>query len=182
MACKQFENQILDYLENQLATAERTKVAAHLAGCAECRAFAEQLERLDAQLTHAIKSPTLSSAFDAKLRQRLKNTVLPEAEIAERKRRLQTEYEAGLARLDPFAFLSRKLIESLSYTALLAIAGWLAWSFLPQLTAFLTTPEVRIANLSVPTSWIVSAVFVLIGLTASSSKQIRRLREIAFVR
>src|SRR5450432_3263380 len=126
MACEEFENQISDYLENQLPPADRARVAAHLAGCADCRAFAQQLEQLDAQLLRAVKTRALSADFKARLQQRVQMTVvLSEAERAERKRQLQAEYEAGLARLNRFTLPPRKLLEVLGYAGMFALAGWL---------------------------------------------------------
>jgi len=175
MPCETFENQILDYLENQLTPAERAKVAAHLGGCAECRAFAQQLQRLDAQLTHAIKSPTLSSAFDAKLRQRLKNAVLPEAKIAERKRQLQAEYEAGLAQLSLFPRLPRKLFELLGLAAALALACWVVWPMVLQSAFETTLAELSKSNRQLVLLSVASAAPIIIGLLLAFPALIKQL-------
>jgi hypothetical protein len=59
MACVEFENLVLHYLEKQLSPEAQSRVAAHLAQCAVCREFARQLEQLDAQLTRGVKTPAL---------------------------------------------------------------------------------------------------------------------------
>jgi anti-sigma factor RsiW len=135
MPCESFENQMLDYLENQLAAPDRARVEKHLAGCAACRALAQQLQQLDLQLTRSVKSPALSPAFSTKLQQRIQATpIMSSAEIAERKRRLQAEYEAGLQRLSPLPQLPRRLFETLGLAAMIALAGWLVWLLLPPAT------------------------------------------------
>ncbi|MFN0167276.1 MAG: anti-sigma factor family protein [Bryobacteraceae bacterium] len=48
MACEEFEDRLIDYAE--LLAADREDVDAHLAGCAECRAYPETLTVLDSKL------------------------------------------------------------------------------------------------------------------------------------
>lgn len=165
MACEQFEPHILDYLENQLPPGERARVAAHLAACADCRAFARQLRELDTRLTRTLKVPTLSPSFNAELRRRIQIThVMSEAEIAERKRQLQAEYEAGLARITVFPRLPRKYFELLGIAAMLGLAGWLTWLMWPR-----SAMEAGISGLSAASQHLlvltaVSVVPVAIGL------------------
>src|SRR6478672_8869465 len=101
MLCEEIENQILDYQENQLSSARREEVETHLAGCANCRIFAQQLRQLDEQLSARGKIPATSADFDRKLRERIQAVpaVLLEAQKTERKRQLQAEFEAGMARI-----------------------------------------------------------------------------------
>ena len=51
MACKEFEDRLVDYPE--LSGDERLAVDSHLAGCAECRAFREVLAEVDSTLAAA---------------------------------------------------------------------------------------------------------------------------------
>src|ERR1035438_366310 len=103
MACEEFENQIADYVENQLPPADRSRIATDLAGCADCHAFAQRLEQLDAKLARALKAPVLPASFRTSLQQRIQMTiVLSEAQRAELKHQLQADYEADLARLNRF--------------------------------------------------------------------------------
>lgn len=64
MSCQEIENKILDYQENHLSPAQREEVETHLAGCAGCRAFARQLQQLDAALSASVKVPPLSADFN----------------------------------------------------------------------------------------------------------------------
>jgi anti-sigma factor RsiW len=180
MACEEFENQISDYLENQLHLADRSQVAAHLAGCANCRALVRQLEQLDAKLSRTVKAPTLPGNFKAKVQQRIQTTaVLSATERAERRRQMQAEYAEGLARLNSFPLPSRRILEVLGYAAVVALAGWLAWRFLPQLTDLLAWPASSHGNQSLLFSLVTSAVFVVITLAAAFPRQVRRLLPVA---
>ena len=177
MTCEEFENQIPDYLENQLLPADRARVAAHLAGCANCRAFARQLEQLDAELLRKVKAPALPASFKVRLQQRIQTetVVLPEAQRAERKRQLQAEYEAGLARLNRFPLPPGKLLEGLGYAGVIALAGGLAWLFLPRLANLLAGSAVSGLNQSLLLSLVASAIFVAIGLAVAFPRRVRRI-------
>jgi len=183
MACHEFENYILDCQEGRLSAKDRESVDKHMAGCAACHTFARQLKQLDNALTRTVKAPVLSAAFQAKLQQRIQATpVMSPAEIARRKRQMQAEYEAGLSRLSPFALPSRKLLEGLGYAAALALVGFLAWRFLPQLTDALAALGLNVPGQEFLPSLIVSALFVVMGLIAAFPKQVVRLREAVFAR
>lgn len=43
MTCRQVVELITDYLEGALSVAERSRFEAHIAGCAACTAYIEQL-------------------------------------------------------------------------------------------------------------------------------------------
>lgn len=176
MPCEEFENRISDYLENQLPAADRARVAAHLADCANCRAFARQLEQLDAQLSRTVKAPTLPASFKTRLQERIQTTVvLSEAQRAERKRQLQAEYEAGLARLNRFSLPPRKLLEGLGYAGVIALASGLAWLFLPHLANLLAGPRLSSSNQSLLLSLVASAFFVALGLAEAFPRRMRRI-------
>jgi anti-sigma factor RsiW len=177
MACEEFENLISDYLENQLLPADRARVAAHLAGCTDCRAFVRQLEQLDLALLRTVKAPALSATFKARLQQRIQieTAVLSEAQRAERKRQLQAEYETALARLNRFPPPPRKLPEGLGYAGLIALAGLLAWLLLPRLANLLARPALNGINQSLLLSWVASAIFVAIGLATAFPRCVRRI-------
>jgi anti-sigma factor RsiW len=175
MACEEFENQIADYVENQLPPADRSRITTHLAGCADCRAFAQQLEQLDAKLARALKAPVLPESFKTSLQRRIQTTaVLSEAQRAERKRQLQAEYEADLARLNRFPLPPRKLLEGLGSAGLIVLAGWLAWLFLPRLANLLAGPALGGINPSLLFSLVASAIFVAIGLAAAFPRQVKK--------
>jgi anti-sigma factor RsiW len=165
MPCEPFEDQLLEYVENQLPAAERALVETHLAGCAKCRAFAQQLQYLDAQLTHTLKAPRLSPAFQSKLRQRIQAArIMSPAEIARRKRELQFEYQAGLQRLSLFPQWPRRFLDLLGLAAMLGLAGWLACLIVPP-----TAIEAGISGLSAANQHLllltaVGLVPVVIGL------------------
>jgi anti-sigma factor RsiW len=166
MSCEEIENRILDYQENQLPPEQRQEVEIHLAGCAACRQFARQLQQLDAALLAGVKMPVLSAGFDRRLQERIQTapSVLSEAQRVERKRQLQAEFEAGMARIRRGSFALGNLLGHLAGPALAIMAGWLAWRLTPPLTAHLTAKS--LAGLD-PTllPWLAAgAVFLIICL------------------
>jgi anti-sigma factor RsiW len=176
MACEAFEDRILDYLENQLPAAERARVETHLGGCGECRAFARQLERLDAQLSRTLKPRALSPSFNARLRQRIQTMPLMTAvEIAERKRQLQSEYDADLAKLRLFSLRRRGLLHAIPYTAALVITAWLAWLYLPELADLAARFASPGLNQDLLMALTAGAVFAAIGLVTAFPRQVMRM-------
>jgi anti-sigma factor RsiW len=175
MPCDAIENRIPEYLENQLSRVERSSVATHLESCAECRALARQLEKLDAALLDGVKPPALSAGFGARLQERVRNTVVwSDTERAERKRRLQAEYDAGLARLRPFA-VSRRLLNGLGFAALFATLGWFGVQFLPQTMQILATLGLAELGPNLASALVASAIFVGIGFAAAFPRRLRIL-------
>jgi anti-sigma factor RsiW len=169
MACETLEPKILQYVEHELPEAERLRVETHLATCTACRDFAQRLRQLDARLARAVKPPALSPAFNQKLRQRIQNTVvLSPFEIAERKRQLQAEYEAGLARLRIFSVSRRGAFGWLTYFSMVTLAGFSVWRLLPSASElFAPVAQFRL-NPNLVLALVVSAVFVGFGLAAAA--------------
>jgi anti-sigma factor RsiW len=182
MACEELENQIADYLENQLPPTDRTRVAAHLAGCADCRAFARQLEQLDAALLRAVKPPPIPATFKARLHRRIQiePAVLSEAQRAERKRQLQAEYEAGLARLGWRMPVFPLFMRNLGYAAVVVLAGCLTWLLPPQLATHLAGLGISGIDQSLLLLLVAGAIFVAIGLAAAFPRRFRKPRAATF--
>jgi anti-sigma factor RsiW len=68
--CSQVEDKLIEYLDGRAKPAERRTVEEHLAGCAGCRARAEEFRTLWGALDDLpVISP--SPAFDASLRARI---------------------------------------------------------------------------------------------------------------
>jgi len=136
MSCEEIENEILDYQENHLSPVHRREVELHLLGCAGCRAFAHQLQQLDAAFSARIRVPVLSADFSRRLRARIQAfpTAMSEVQRAQRKRQLQDEFEAGVARIHRRAFASGNMLNHLVWPVLALVAGWVAWFFTSQVT------------------------------------------------
>jgi anti-sigma factor RsiW len=177
MTCQQFQRRIFDCLDNQLSSAERPAVAAHLAGCADCAAWAQQLSRLDAALTRVVQIPALGPDFCARVSQRIQTEglLLSENERAERRRELRTEFETRLIELRRASFRSVSLMESLGWVVLAAWAVWL----LSTVGLAWIKPMVEPGPGSFPGTLLplltASGVFVLIGLSAAFPRQFTRL-------
>jgi anti-sigma factor RsiW len=139
MACEAFEHQIHDFVENQLTAPDRAVIEAHLAECAGCQALARQLRQLDAALSRRVKAPALSADFEVRLRQRIQVGAmrLSDAQRAARKRQLQAEYQADMERLHWWQTDWTGVLNILSFTVLVGLAGWVLWHELLGLTSFL---------------------------------------------
>ncbi len=173
MSCQEIENKILDYQENHLSPAQREEVETHLAGCAGWRAFARQLQQLDAALSASVKVPPLSADFDRRLRERIQAApaVLSEAQRAERQRQLQTEFEAGMARIGRGAFAWGSLLNHLTWPVLAVVAAWFVWLFTSQLTACLNAQNLGGLDPNLLPWLAVSAIFLAIGLAQAFPRQ-----------
>jgi len=128
MCCNSFEERILTYEANLLPSPEREAVERHVVTCSNCRQFLAQLRELDAALERDVNRPALSPQFSERVRQRIHEhtACLPQAvDLAQRKRRLELEYEVGRATLRQDAFRLIPLLTGLGYAALVAVAAWL---------------------------------------------------------
>ncbi|HYM11901.1 MAG TPA: hypothetical protein VEU62_14285 [Bryobacterales bacterium] len=71
MPCPQVEDLLVDY--GELAAAERGAVDAHVAACADCRAFRDALTGLDDALTAAFASAEVPAGFEASVLRRARH-------------------------------------------------------------------------------------------------------------
>jgi anti-sigma factor RsiW len=175
MSCEEIENKILDYQEHQLSDAQRKVVEIHLAGCAGCRTFAEQLQRLDAAFSARMIIPALSTKFKRRLQDRIQRmpAVLSEAERAERKRHLQDEFETGLARIRSGSFAPGSVLKHLFWPAFACAAAWLVWCFASQMTTHLNTRNLGGLNPDILRWLAASAVFLAIALAGPIQKHLK---------
>ncbi len=70
MNCEQVSNELIAYLDCRMDSAERREVESHLAGCAACRARAEEFREIS-KLVDELPTIDPSLGFDARVRQRL---------------------------------------------------------------------------------------------------------------
>jgi|WetSurMetagenome_2_1015567.scaffolds.fasta_scaffold791062_1 anti-sigma factor RsiW len=177
MACEEFENRLLDYQENHLSAGERTAVERHLANCAKCQALVRQLQHLDAALLRTVKVPTLRADFSARLQQRIQagTVVLSKAQIAERKRRMQAEYEAGLAQICRWPLRFASLLGYLRLAVLSALAVGLAWQFMPRLVTLFVGPVLDELGGNPLLAAAAGLVFLALCVAAAFPRQLRRL-------
>jgi anti-sigma factor RsiW len=178
MSCEEIKNRILDYQHNQLPHAQRQEVEVHLAGCSVCRTFARQLQQLGAALSSGVKVPALSADFDRHLRERIEAApaALSEAQRAERKRQLQAEFEAGMARLGRGAFVSGGFLNHLAWPAVAVAAGALVWVFTSLWAAHLNPQSLGGFPPSALPWLAASAVFLAIGAAEAFPRQWKMLQ------
>ncbi|MGH7980640.1 MAG: hypothetical protein ACREE6_14785, partial [Limisphaerales bacterium] len=124
-------------------------------------------------LSAGVRVPALSADFDRRLRERIQVAPagLSEAQRAERKRQLQAEFEAGMARIGRGSFALGSLLKHLTWPALAIAAGWLVWLFTSQLTSHLKAQNLAgLAPNLLP--WLAaSAVFLAVGLAEAFPRQ-----------
>ena len=184
MACEAFEQRIHDFVENQLTAPDRAVVEAHLAECIGCQALARQFRQLDRALSRQVKAPALSAGFDTRLRQRIQAgaTRLSDAQRAERKRQLQGEYQANLARLHWWQTDWAGVLNILGFAVLAGLAGWVLWHELPGLTDFLN-PHATSAPGTNGTTWLLTGstllVFAAIAVFLPGTKKLWRSLSVA---
>lgn len=103
MACREYEDRIMEMVEGGLCAEDQRAVQAHVAGCETCRRFAHRLKALEAALATENQAQAPSPGFKARLMERvdLEPCDLSAEAIAARRRDLEVEFEmamAGLAR------------------------------------------------------------------------------------
>lgn len=69
--CADYEFDLVELSERALAPDRIPLVQGHLAHCPRCRAYLAELTALDAALAATLPAPELSSAFDARLAERI---------------------------------------------------------------------------------------------------------------
>ena len=70
MKCEDVSNELIGYLERRANSAERREVEEHLAGCAACRARAEEFRAIS-NLMGEMPAIEPSLGFDARIRERV---------------------------------------------------------------------------------------------------------------
>jgi anti-sigma factor RsiW len=166
MTCQEIEIKIPDYHENKLSPSQRLDVETHLAGCADCRVLAQQLQELDAALATKLKVPELSRGFDQALWARIQTAPgkLTSAQRAERKRQLQEEFDTGAAQILKGSFGIGSLLNHLAWPMAAVVAGWLAWQLTVPLTAHLTAQSLGGLSPDLLPWLAASAAFLAVGL------------------
>jgi anti-sigma factor RsiW len=126
MACPNFENRILDYLDKDLPAAERETVERHLVACPECRAFASQWNQLDAALAHFLTPPVLSPGFSARLWARIdvQAAGVAKTEPALRKAECEAEFLAYTAWLQRRCLNWAGLLDGIGLAILLTLGAY----------------------------------------------------------
>ena len=178
MDCKTAERCLTEQLDGRLSDRRRCELETHLAACADCRTFEEQLMQLDSALSHAIDGPSLSSEFVQRLQARI-TTEASSWSVQERltrKRRLQDDFEAAMAKLNRKKLDLAELMNWVGLATLGGLGAWLVWQTTPPLITWLAggglTPDVQ----TVLRSLLPSVVFLLGGLAAAFPASTRRLR------
>lgn len=122
-----WNDRLQDWLDGDLSTADTAKLQAHMAGCAMCRARADELRELDSKLRSAAPRLALDDAFDAKLFAQI--DAIDDSQRAEARRRVEQELQQNLQALArdwrrALLFVVPGLIAGVALA--LGLAWWLA--------------------------------------------------------
>jgi hypothetical protein len=125
MACREYEDRILEMHAGGLPLEDRRTVEAHLAACSACRRFAEGLKALDTSLAEAGRAVAVSPDFKARLMERidLEPCGLSAEAIAARRRDLEAQFDKAMAGLLRAAWRR-------NVPLLLAVLGFISVAFI----------------------------------------------------
>jgi anti-sigma factor RsiW len=125
MACREYEDRILEMHDGGLSLEDRRTVEAHLAVCSACRRFADCLEAMDASLAEAGRAVVVSPDFKTRLLKRIdvEPCGLSAEAVAARRRDLEAEFETAMAGLLPAAWRR-------SLPLLLEVLGFISATFI----------------------------------------------------
>jgi anti-sigma factor RsiW len=93
----EWNDRLQDWLDGDLDAADAVALQAHMAGCAACRARADELQALDRSLRSAAPRLALDDAFDAALFAQI--DAVDESKRAEARQRIEQELQQNLQAL-----------------------------------------------------------------------------------
>ena len=93
----EWNDRLQDWLDGDLDAADAAALQAHMAGCAACRARADELQALDRSLRSAAPRLALDDAFDAALFAQI--DAVDESKRAEARQRIEQELQQNLQAL-----------------------------------------------------------------------------------
>ena len=168
MACPEYEDRIMEMHEGTLPIADRRAVEDHMAACEACGRFAQRLRELDVAMTATHSAPGLSSDFKARLLQRidLEAPAMSAEAIAARKREMEAEFKAVMARLPHRVWLARLplLLDILGLISLTLIAWGLLRSMSESRSILESLGPLMAKVTTGSMAWIWAVVSLLIGL------------------
>ncbi len=93
----EWNDRLQDWLDGDLDERNTAALQAHLADCARCRTFAEELRGLDRELHQSSPSLALDAAFDARIFSQIET--FDEAKRAAARKRVEQELQQNLQAL-----------------------------------------------------------------------------------
>jgi hypothetical protein len=175
MACREYEERILEMHEGGLSLEARRAVEAHVALCTECRRFAEGIEAVDASLAEAGRAVAVSPDFKTRLMERidLEPCVLSAEAVAARRRDLQVEFDTAVAGLLRAAWRRNVplLLEVVGFVSMAFIAVKVVGSTLGGMSWLEAMDHLAGRCTSGPLIWAWAAAAVTTGLTLAYRRQ-----------
>jgi hypothetical protein len=126
MPCPSFESLILESVDRTLPPERQRELETHLALCSDCQALANTALRLDAALTRAAASTSLSPDFDRRLWSRIATQPHLDTDTAraDKKRQLDSEFQRRAAEWRRRVFNLGGVLDGLGLAMLATLAGY----------------------------------------------------------
>jgi hypothetical protein len=171
MACREYEERILEMHEGGLSLEDRRTVEAHLAVCSACRRFADCLEAMDASLAEAGRAVVVSPDFKTRLMKRIdvEPCGLSAEAVAARRRDLEAQLDAAMAGLLRAAWRRHVplLLEVVGFISVAFIAVKVAGSTLDGMPLLEAIDDLAVRSTSGYLTWVWAAAAVATGLTVA---------------
>lgn len=175
MACREYEDRIMEMHEGGLSVEDRLAAEAHVAGCAACGRFADDIEALEAVLAQASQGSTPSPDFKTRLMERvdLEPCGLSREAIAARKRDLEAEFETAMAGLSRVVWRKNLplLLEVMGLLSVAFVAVKVAGSTLDGLPLLEAIDDLAVKSTSGYLTWVWAAAAVATGLTVAYGRR-----------
>lgn len=179
MACPEYEDLVLELLENQLPASQRRALETHLSMCEPCRAFHAAQARLDRALATSLRRPVLPPDFKRRTLQRIavEAALLPPEVRAEKKRQMETEFESKSSQLRKRLGLSFPgLLDLLGYGVAAVLISYLLCSVLSSRAVLsVRWSSEHLPDVTMTTAWATGAVCLVAGAAAAYKSRLARL-------
>jgi len=131
--CANHEFALAELVDGTLGRTESDSLHRHLESCPRCRSWLAEYRAIDARLGVALAAPLLEASFDERLRERIADLAVPEAESRLRRAALaQQEHErltGALGQLDRRALLLNAVATAAAGAGLWLLVRFLASRF-----------------------------------------------------
>ena len=131
--CTNHEFALAELVDGTLGEPESDALQRHLESCPRCRSWLAEYRAIDARLGDALAKPLLAAGFDERLRERIAELAVPEAESRLHRAALaQQEHErltSALGQLDRRALLLNSVATAAAGAGLWLLVRFLATRF-----------------------------------------------------
>lgn len=173
--CPEFASRIPESLDGQFSPADRAALAAHLAACPACQAFAEACRSLDATLQTAIHTRPLAPDFNQRLWRRIaaESPPLSEGEREAKKRAWAADFEARTRTWRRRTVSLTTLLDGVGYGVVASAFGLAVWHWVPKLLDGSVLPVVAKAHGDVASA-VLTGMILVVAMVVAFARPARR--------